>query len=220
MKRISPSLIVAVVAIVLALGGTGYAALKLPRNSVGQAQLRQGAVTSAKVRNGSLRAVDFARGQLPAGPRGQAGPRGSSGSRGPTGNTGSRGRTGASGRTGPAGINGATGPAGPAGMTRAYGVVKADGTLVAAKSKNLTATRVPAQVGTYCVTPTAAAGIDPATVQPAATADAGSTTAGLHIVQSVGAADADDCAGGWEFVTHDLGPPIARQDSSFTVVVP
>ena len=213
-------MIVAVVAVVLALGGTGYAAITLPRNSVGRAQLRRSAVTSAKVANGSLRAVDFARGQLPAGPRGPAGTRGSSGSRGPTGNTGTRGRTGASGRTGPSGLKGATGPAGPAGSARAYGVVKADGTLVAAKSKNLTTSKVPAQVGTYCVTPTAGTGIDPATVQPVATADAGSTPTGLHIVQSVGAADSDDCAGGWEFVTNDLGPPIARQDTTFTVMVP
>ena len=36
------------------LGGTGYAALKLPRNSVGSVQIKKSAVTSAKVKDGSL----------------------------------------------------------------------------------------------------------------------------------------------------------------------
>src|SRR5207237_846374 len=50
-----------------------------PRNSVGTVQLKNNAVNSAKVRNGSLRAVDFAAGQIPAGPQGPAGPPGASG---------------------------------------------------------------------------------------------------------------------------------------------
>ena len=42
-------------------------------------ELKNNAVNSAKVRNGSLRAVDFAAGQIPAGPQGPAGPPGASG---------------------------------------------------------------------------------------------------------------------------------------------
>jgi Collagen triple helix repeat (20 copies) len=213
-------MIVAVIALFVALGGTGYAALKLPKGSVGRAQLRKNAVISSKVKNGSLRAVDFAKHQLPAGPRGGTGPRGTTGARGRTGTTGKTGARGRTGTTGAKGSAGATGPAGPAGTARAYGVVKPDGSIVAAKSKNLTVSHVSAQAGTYCVTPTAASGIDAATVQPVATVDSGNTTAGVHIIQSVGAAEADDCAGGWEFVTTDLGPPVARQDIAFTVSVP
>jgi hypothetical protein len=48
--------------------------LVLPRNSVGPAQLRDDAVTSSKVRNGSLLAADFRAGQLPAGQPGPPGP--------------------------------------------------------------------------------------------------------------------------------------------------
>jgi hypothetical protein len=73
---------VGLVALFIALGGTAYAA-SLPRNSVGTKQLKRGAVTSAKVRNGTLRAADFAPGTLlqgPAGPRGLTGPRGLPGS--------------------------------------------------------------------------------------------------------------------------------------------
>lgn len=60
---------VGLLALIVALGGTAYAA-GLPRNSVGTKQLRRGAVTSVKVRDHSLRRRDFARGQLRRGATG------------------------------------------------------------------------------------------------------------------------------------------------------
>jgi hypothetical protein len=79
MKRISrsrptPATAVALLALFVALGGTGYAVSKLPANSVGSKQLRKNAVTSSKVKNHSLKAVDFAAGQLPKGVQGPPGP--------------------------------------------------------------------------------------------------------------------------------------------------
>jgi hypothetical protein len=75
--------VTATMALIVALGGTSYAAIKLPANSVGSTQLKKHAVTNSKlranavtsgtVRNGSLRAKDFKAGQLPAGPVGPAG---------------------------------------------------------------------------------------------------------------------------------------------------
>jgi hypothetical protein len=57
-KLPSPSMIVACVALLVGLSGTGYAAFKLPRNSV----------TTAHVRDGTLLVRDFRTGQLgPAG---------------------------------------------------------------------------------------------------------------------------------------------------------
>lgn len=53
--------------------GSAAADLVLPRASVGAEQLRRGAVTSEKVKDRSLLARDFKRGQLPRGPRGPAG---------------------------------------------------------------------------------------------------------------------------------------------------
>jgi hypothetical protein len=73
-KAPSPAMVVACVSLVVALSGVGYAATVLPRNSVGTAQLKDNAVTSAKVMNRSLKAIDFRLGQLPAGQRGPAGP--------------------------------------------------------------------------------------------------------------------------------------------------
>src|SRR3954467_4850936 len=49
---------VAYVALFVALGGTSYAAVNLPKNSVGTKQLKNNAVTSTKVRDGSLTGAD------------------------------------------------------------------------------------------------------------------------------------------------------------------
>jgi hypothetical protein len=100
-------------ALFVALSGTAYAAT-LPRNSVGTAQLKRNAVTSAKVKPRSLLGSDFRRGQLPAGPQGPQGPQGPAGARGPEGATGARGAEGA---TGARGAEGQRGPQGPAGAT-------------------------------------------------------------------------------------------------------
>ncbi len=93
---------VAYAALFVALGGTSYAAATLPRNSVGEVQLRKAsvsaakiksgavtrakirgnAITSAKIKDGTLLTRDFAPGQLkialktvkgPAGPQGPPG---------------------------------------------------------------------------------------------------------------------------------------------------
>ena len=71
--------VTATLALFVALSGSAYAAIKLPANSVGTAQIRDKAVTSPKVQDGSLLAADFKPGQLPAGQRGPAGPAGPSG---------------------------------------------------------------------------------------------------------------------------------------------
>lgn len=55
---------IALIALVAAIGGTSYAAARLAVNSVGTAQLKDGAVTSDKVRNRALRAVDLKKGLL------------------------------------------------------------------------------------------------------------------------------------------------------------
>ena len=107
----SPALVVAGIALVVALGGTGYAALALPSNSVGTPQLKPDAVTSGKVKNGSLVRADFKPGQLL---RGAKGAKGAVGAKGPVG------ATGAAGAPGPAGAVGAAGPFPsvlPAGLT-------------------------------------------------------------------------------------------------------
>ena len=83
-RHLSFANVTSLMALVFAMGGTGYA-LTIPKNSVGSKQLRKNAVTGVKVKNRSLRASDFARGQLPAGPRGAPGAAGGPGLTGPAG---------------------------------------------------------------------------------------------------------------------------------------
>ena len=85
--RPSPAMLVAFVALLMAVGGTSYAAITLPANSVGTKQIKKNAVTSPKVKNRSLKAVDFALGQLPRGPQGIQGIQGPQGPAGPAGAT-------------------------------------------------------------------------------------------------------------------------------------
>jgi hypothetical protein len=80
----SPAMMVAFLALLVALGGTSYAAITLPANSVGTKQLKKNAVTGKKVKNRSLKAIDFATGQLPAGPKGDQGIQGPPGPAGAT----------------------------------------------------------------------------------------------------------------------------------------
>ena len=84
------SIILAATALAVSLLGStplGHAAgkLVLPTNSVGAKQLRAGAVTGLKVKNGSLTAADFAAGQLPSGPKGDKGEPGAPGPAGLSG---------------------------------------------------------------------------------------------------------------------------------------
>ena len=91
-RRPSASMLVALIALIVAMGGTGYAAIQLPANSVGTKQLKKkavtgkkiarNAVTSSRVKNGSLKGVDFAAGQLPQGAQGVPGEKGDKGDRG------------------------------------------------------------------------------------------------------------------------------------------
>lgn len=78
----NPAMIVAMSALFVALGGTSYAAYSLPKNSVGHQQVKTSAVRSAEVKNRSLKAVDFALGQLPQGEQGPQGPQGVQGPKG------------------------------------------------------------------------------------------------------------------------------------------
>ncbi len=136
-RHVTPSLVLSVIAVFIAMGGTGYAISQLPKNSVGAKQIKKNAVNSAKVKNRSLLAKDFKKGQLPKG------------ARGPPGKTGN---TGPAGNTGPTGTTGATGPAGSA---LAYAYVQDIGDpeefIPPERAKNMNSAMVTrASTGIYC----------------------------------------------------------------------
>ncbi len=98
MKQRLPIAVSAVAVVAALLGSTsvGNSArnLLIPRGSVGTLQLKNNAVTSTKVKNFSLRAIDFKPGQLPKGAQGPAGPAGPAGAQGPQGPQGPSGVSG------------------------------------------------------------------------------------------------------------------------------
>lgn len=85
--RLSYANVMATIAMFIALGGGAYAAMQLPKNSVGSKQLKGGAVTPAKL-SGASKAIM-------TGPRGADGPQGLQGISGPRGERGERGEPGA-----------------------------------------------------------------------------------------------------------------------------
>jgi hypothetical protein len=128
-RRISPSLIISILALFVALSGTSYALTVITGKNVRDGSLtgkdvKDNSLTSGDVRNGSLRLRDFRSGEL------------------------TKGATGARGPAGPAGPAGA---AGAPGSAIAFARVAANGDLDAAASKNIAVVPTPAGDGIYCL---------------------------------------------------------------------
>ncbi len=83
--------VMATAAMFVALGGTSYAVARLPKASVGEQQLKDSAVTSLKIKDGTIAAGDLAASALLAGPRGARGAEGPTGPQGGAGPAGPRG---------------------------------------------------------------------------------------------------------------------------------
>jgi hypothetical protein len=85
-QRLTYANVMSTIAVFVVLGGTGYAATRLARNSVGSPQIRNGAIKNVDISSATKRSL-----------------RGKRGAKGPTGATGPAGTAGTAGATGPAG---------------------------------------------------------------------------------------------------------------------
>jgi hypothetical protein len=93
-RHLTPANVLSTLALVLALSGSAVAAAKLGKNAVKSRNIAPNAVTSPKVKNGTLQRKDFAARQLPvsiAGPQGTKGDVGPGGATGPAGPPGEPG---------------------------------------------------------------------------------------------------------------------------------
>jgi hypothetical protein len=53
-QRLTYANVMATIAVFIALGGASYAAMRLPKNSVGTKQIKRNAITTAKIKNGAV----------------------------------------------------------------------------------------------------------------------------------------------------------------------
>jgi hypothetical protein len=210
--------VVAYLALFVALGGSSYAALQLPKGSVGTKQLKKDAVTSAKVKPGSLLLNDFKSSQREL----LRGPQGAPGTQGPQG---VRGAQGVQGVQGVQGTKGDAGVAGADGSARAAATVS-NATIPAfiGTPKGFTAVARPAGVatGVYCLTPSA--GVPVVASHAVASVELGASSGDDLFVFPW--AEVNQCpAGTLEVQTYDLGgpdpgDPEPSNDVAFSVIIP
>lgn len=199
MKRhlLHPGTALGLIALIVALSGSVYAATSVPTASV----------TSLQIKNGSIALKDLS----PAARKALRGARGL------------KGATGIPGAAGAPGKVGATGAAGANGTARAFGFVSSAGAVNPARSKGITVTKLTGvSNGAYCVTPTAATGIDVSKVLPVLTPDFSDGTGTAHIAQIV-TVPLTGCpaATGWSVFTDNFSAgAFAHTDIAFSVVVP
>jgi hypothetical protein len=132
-SRLTYANVMATVAVFVALGGTGYAAITLPKDSVRAKQIAPRAVQSSEAHNLTLR--DFRRGVRAK-------------------------LKGEKGDTGPQGLQGLQGPQGVPGTARAYAIIDPStctttaGSCTLVRAKNVVAARRSPNnpTGFYCVT--------------------------------------------------------------------
>lgn len=133
------SLVVALLALVVACSGTAVAGIGLARNSVGTKQLKNSAVTAKKVKDGTLTARDFATGTVLQGPAGAPG------------SPGAKGETGPAGPQGPTGADGPPGPPGAPGSARGRVMIFASGATPGGTGELANVTVTHPSTGIYCV---------------------------------------------------------------------
>lgn len=157
MKRhlLHPGTVLGIVALIVALSGSVYAATSLPTSSV----------TSVQIKNGSIQLKDLS----PAARRAL---------RGAVGATGARGAAGAAGA---AGATGAAGSARAFGFVSSTGVLDS----ARSKNLTVVKRSPAGELGQYCVTPTAASGVTRATAMPIVTADFSDGAGTIHLAQFI-----------------------------------
>jgi len=121
LKRPSAPTVIATLALVFATAGVAPAAKKL----ITGRDIARNAITTAHVKDRTLKAADFAPGVLksgsgPAGPAGPAGPKGATGPQGAQGDSGTPGENGLDGQPGADGAPGDPGADGANGQGPAY----------------------------------------------------------------------------------------------------
>lgn len=186
----SPAMGVALVALFVALGGTGYAA------GGGFGGDGGGLRAEAAARRGARRGARRVQ-RGPTGARGPAGPQGTAGPAGSTGAAGERGAPGATGAPGAPGATGATGPQGPAGTAKAFASITSTGRVRAGHSFAITDANVSIRSRGYYCFDLSGVGITSANAVPIATPDyADDNTSSGDVLAVISSSDFNNCTAG------------------------
>lgn len=166
--RPSGSMLVAVIALVMALTGSAVAA---------------SLITSKQIKNGTIQTVDISK-------KAKKALKGARGKTGPAGPQGAQGLPGAKGADGAAGTPGAKGDTGAPGSALAFARANSDGSLVAADTKDVTAESHPTTGVTCLIVPAAAhnlvASIDPGGTSGATPGDTVFPTMSPTLIAGIG----------------------------------
>lgn len=174
----SPAMGVALLALFVALGGTGYAAGG--GFSGDGSGLRAEAAARRGVRRGARRV--------------QRGPRGFTGARGPAGPQGTAGSTGAAGQRG---APGATGPQGPAGTAKAFASIASTGRVRAGHAFAITDANVSIRSRGYYCLDLSGVGITTANAVPIASVDySDDNTSSGDVLAVISSSDFNNCTAG------------------------
>jgi hypothetical protein len=200
--------VISTLCLFMLLGGGAYAATKLPKNSVGAKQIKNGAITGKKIKNASIEATKLtstAQSTL-------------QGPKGPRGATGAKGATGSKGDRGPAGP---TGPAGTAGNSGAFATVLNDSPPTFQGSHPGFTAVERDSTGIYCLTP--ASGVD--ITHPLASSDWYDASGDGFFIEPLSGGSTNSCLSG-KLEVHTYAavqdPEVVEEtdDVSFTVFVP
>lgn len=193
LRRPSPALVVSLLALTVALGGTSYAAFSIPNNSVGTKQLKTRAVTNKKIANGAVGTAKFTASAF-INNAGHA-------------NTANSANTATTAGSAP---------------PRVYGFITSTGTIDTNRSRNIAAVSN-ISPGAWCVTPTASSGVSPATEYPVTSGDEVSGAGLFHVTQfrNLSTPCTTSAGNGWRIDTYfvDGGTP-TFSNFAFSIIAP
>lgn len=208
--RLTYANVISTLCLFMLLGGGAYAAAKLPKNSVGAKQIKNGAITANKIKKASINSSKL----TPATVASLQGAKGETGAAGPRGLQGAPGDPGAY-----ATVDTANPPSPPKFIGTHPGFLSVE----RVEPTGNTEEEKEAEAGVYCLTPAPGTSID----HPVASANwADSSTYGVFVEPLARVGDFPKCDEDqleihtYRFFAFEPGVPFPTNEVSFTVFAP
>jgi hypothetical protein len=215
-SRLTYANVISTLCLFMLLGGGAYAATKLPKNSVGTKQIKNGAITGKKIKKASIDSSKL----TAATAAGLQGAKGERGERGERGETGPRGLQGAAGDPG---AYATVDPAEPPDAPNFIGTHPGFISVERVPAEGATEEEREEEAGVYCLTPDASTSID----HPITSSNwADSSSNGVFVEPLARETAFSLCAEGqleihtYRFFAFEPGVPKPSNEVSFSVFAP